>query len=135
MSEQWKPVVGYEGLYEVSSYGRVNSIRREGTKGGVLKPYFPKCSGYLNVTMSKNGVCIQKRLHLLTLEAFIGKRPDGMEANHIDSDPTNNKINNLKWDTHSNNIKESIRIGNKIPIRNELGQFIGSIGKGEINAE
>lgn len=113
--ERWLPVVGYEGLYEVSDHGRVKSLARSvADRGGrrevcerILKPDI-KRKGHLAVTLCDAGVnkpCrVHRHVHRLVLEAFIGPCPDGMEACHFpDRDPANNLLANLRWDTRQAN--------------------------------
>lgn len=108
MSEQWRPVIGYEGLYEVSDCGRVRGVARilphgRQWKGRVLKA-FPNNHGYMTVNLSACGRVIAKRVHCLVLEAFVGPRPSGCEARHFpDGDKSNNAVSNLSWATHVEN--------------------------------
>ncbi|ACI12645.1 HNH endonuclease [Mycobacterium phage Ramsey] len=115
--EEWRPVVGFEGLYEVSNLGRVRSLDhfargRSGSKrlirGRVLRPA-PRTSGHLTVALGRNGG--SKDVHTLVATAFIGPRPEGMECCHQDGDPTNNRVENLRWDTRSANRLDSVRHG------------------------
>ena len=102
MIEEWRPVVGYEGLYEVSSYGRVRSVDRYvkvgyGSyrlhKGKVLSPAKNKY-GYLAVNLQAGNRC---NIHRLVAEAFI-PNPDNLpQVNHKDEDKTNNSVDNLEW--------------------------------------
>ena len=116
MNEIWKPVKGYEGLYEVSNEGRVRSLDREVKRtsklnkpclmsltGRLIKPRLLK-RGYLAVDLYCCGNQSTHRIHRLVLEAFIGLAPDGMECCHYDDDPFNNHLSNLRWDTHQNNL-------------------------------
>ena len=82
MEEKWKPVKGYEGLYEVSDYGNVRSLnyRRTG-KIQKLKPTKDTC-GYLQVCLCKNGKVKYKHIHRLVAEAFIPNPLNLSEANH-----------------------------------------------------
>ena len=114
--EIWKPVVGYEGSYEVSNNGRIFSIPRLNSRGfsrrgRFLKPA-PDTSGHLQVGLSRNGIQSRKAVHRLVLEAFVGPCPPGMEACHWDDDPTNNRLENLRWDTRSANDADMVRNGN-----------------------
>jgi len=111
MIEKWKSVVGYEGLYEVSSCGKVKSLKRRFAGERILKQNLSRRNGYKQTQLWKTNIGITYKIHKLVLEAFVGKCPDGMETYHIDSDPTNNRLENLKWDTHKNNVAESIRRG------------------------
>ena len=103
--EIWRPVVGYEGLYEVSSYGRVRSLDRyvKGKsesyrliKGKVLSGSITK-DGYVRCLIKVNGVGRSYFVHRLVAEAFI-PNPDNLpQVNHKDEDKTNNNVDNLEW--------------------------------------
>ena len=117
--EQWKPVSGYEGIYEVSSHGRVRSVDREITdsrgqarriKGKVRRTPLDKY-GYPTVDLWKQGKGQTRTVHSLVTEAFIGPRPEGMEVCHSDGDGTNNRLENLRYGTHSENMLDRVRHG------------------------
>lgn len=123
MIEKWRSVTGYEGLYEVSNFGKIRSLpkikkNRHGwyTKMGVeLKPW-PVKSGHLLVGLYPQGGYKIKifSVHRLVLEAFVGPCPKGMEACHFpDKDPSNNRLDNLRWDTRSANQTDSVKHGTK----------------------
>lgn len=100
MSEEWRAVVGYEGCYEVSSLGRVRSVRE---KGGILKSHAGNKYGHRYVGLWK-GTKKDLLVHRLVLEAFVGPCPPGMECRHFpDRDPANNRLDNLRWGTHREN--------------------------------
>ena len=103
MEEIWKPVLGYEGLYEVSNFGRVKSIfyKRQG-KEIILKPCFAR--DYLTVMLCKNKTKKHHSLHRLVWEAFTGPIPEGMQVNHINEDKTDNRLENLNLMTCKENI-------------------------------
>ena len=117
MSEEWRSVPGYEGLYEVSSYGRVRSLDmyvkcRYGNyrlhKGKVLSPAKDK-NGYLKVNLCCNGKDKIIRVHRLVAQAFI-LNPDNLsEINHKDEDKTNNSVENLEWCDRKYNINYGSR--------------------------
>ena len=118
MTETWKPVVGWEELYEVSDQGRVRSVDRtihykDGQtrrhKGRVLKPWKNR-KGYLQVSLYGEGRT-NKFVHRIVLEAFVGDCPEGLETLHIDGNPANNHVGNLKWGTSSENSLEQVRHG------------------------
>lgn len=116
MDEQWKPVVGYEGIYEVSSHGLIRSLDRPDTwgrptRGRVMKPY-QTTSGHLRVTLSKSSSTTRFFVHRLVLTAFVGPRPHGMEGCHNDGNPTNNSVSNLRWDTKRANARDRRSHGN-----------------------
>ena len=106
VNEVWNPVVGYEGLYEVSNLGRVRGLQR----GKILKQKKDK-HGYVVVILSKKGKKKDKRVHRLILEAFVGPLPDGMVTRHLDGDPLNNNISNLQYGSSSENNLDTVRHG------------------------
>ncbi len=120
MTEQWLPVIGFEGLYEVSDHGSVRSIDRaqiyvrlgqeiaRNLKGRTLRPGKLK-SGHLLVVLQKR----TRLVHHLVLEAFVGPRPIGQESCHGDGNPSNNFWKNLRWGTRADNVQDSIRHGTK----------------------
>jgi len=109
--EEWRPAVGYEDLYEVSSYGRVrrlNATKR--TPPLHIVPQNP-CGvrGYLQVPLH-NGE--KYRLTLVSdvvTAAFLGPKPSGLEVNHVDGDTQNNQVWNLEYLTHSENVEHAWR--------------------------
>lgn len=112
MTERWLPVVGYEGLYEVSDLGRVRSVRRLGTDGRVLRLNSRNDFGHLAVSLSKKNKRSTQHVHTMVLTAFVGPCPEGKEACHYpDRDPANNCLINLRWDTRQGNAIDSIKHG------------------------
>lgn len=111
--EHWRPVVGYEGLYEVSDLGRVRSLPRKTTKGGIMKPHAQPKYGHLLVSLSPPPANGSKFLvHRLVLEAFVGPCPVGFEARHFpDNDPANNRLENLSWGTRLQNVRDRVPCG------------------------
>lgn len=113
--ENWLPIPGYEGAYEVSNQGRVRSVERRvrlvtrsGTEATRLVPariLRPGCSksGHVSVALGNGN---SRLVHQLVLEAFVGKRPEGCEALHADGNPENNALSNLRWGTRSENLKD-----------------------------
>ena len=105
MNEEWRPIGGYEGLYEVSNLGRVRSVDRyvksKGEsywlrKGKMLSPAKDK-NGYLKVNLYCNGKCKTINVHRLVAQEFI-PNPDNLpQINHKDEDKTNNRVDNLEW--------------------------------------
>ena len=101
MMEEWRPVVGYEGLYEVSNTGQVRSLDKYDTKGRFLRGKTLKLlectNGYLMIGLNKNGIRKVYLVHRLVAEAFI-ERFDGLyEVNHKDENKKNNSVDNLEW--------------------------------------
>lgn len=109
--EQWRPIPGWEGYYEVSDHGRVRSIKRAyRTQNKILRPR-PNKNGYLRVALCRDSKSYERRVHQLVLETFVGKRPPGHVACHWDDDKSNNHIDNLRWGTHSDNMQDRVRNG------------------------
>lgn len=110
-NEEWRPIPGYEGLYEVSSLGRVKRLRTmvRGPHGSIQScpecVLTPSASGpYPSVKLCRDGCGHTYRLHVLVLTAFVGPRPEGMEARHFpDRSKTNNRLDNLSWGTKKQN--------------------------------
>lgn len=102
-SEIWRPVKGYEGLYEASNTGKVASLNYNGTGARrELKP-IETHHGYLNVRLYKEGKWKGIRLHRIIAETFIPNADNLPEINHIDENPANNAVSNLEWCTHAYN--------------------------------
>jgi hypothetical protein len=117
--EIWKAIPGHFG-YEVSNEGRVRSIAREAfsrkinamrkLKGCDMKPIKSGAKGqYLAVTLGNP----RRRvfIHVLVLESFVGPRPNLHDACHQDGNPINNRLENLRWDTRSENIRDAVDHG------------------------
>lgn len=130
MEEIWKPVAGYEGAYEVSDRGRVRSLERrvrlvtrqagETTRlvpERMLRPG-PTRSGHLSVAIGKGN---SRLVHQLVLEAFAGPRPEGHEVLHLNHDPADNRLVNLKYGTRSENLRMDYAAGNRTVPENFIG--------------
>lgn len=114
--EQWRPVPGYEGFYEVSDMGRVRSLPRKvrqgwrafSAPGRVLKPW-SKNKAYLSVTLcgpdSKRHIFV----HRLVLAAFVG--PSDMQVRHLNGNPEDNRLQNLRYGTAAENAADRARHG------------------------
>lgn len=125
--EIWKDIKGFEGYYQISSWGRVRSLDRyvpdcfdskRIAVGQILKPYKTK-KGYLKITLYKNSKQVYKkcRVHRLVAEAFIDNPNCLPEVNHKDGNKENNSITNLEWCTgeenrkHAQMMQEKSRLG------------------------
>lgn len=132
--EVWKNVVGYEGLYEVSSHGRVRSVRRLVNRSTSVYSMSGKIrkltlkgghnQGYLLVSLCRDGHKQLCRVHRLVAEAFLEK-PLGCDVvNHLDNIRDNNHYLNLEWTTMQGNSQHAVNQGrNHIPDKGEASVF------------
>lgn len=111
ITEIWKDVIGYEGLYQVSDLGNVKSLnyRRTGKEKNIY--INTDKYGYLNVMLSKNSLNKRFYVHRLASICFLKSIADKCFINHIDGNKTNNNINNLEWCNCSENIKHAYKLG------------------------
>jgi hypothetical protein len=124
--EVWKDLPGQEGRYQVSNTGSVRSLPhhvrlvakgKETTRlspGRVLKPGTQQ-SGHLSVAIGKGN---SRVVHQLVLEAFVGPCPDGCEVLHLNHNPADNRLENLRYGTRSENMKMDYAAGTRKPHRN-----------------
>ena len=105
VDEAWRDITGFEGIYSVSNYGRVRS------RGEKMLSLNAERNGYLKVSLSKNGIVAQKKVHQLVLEAFYRSRQDGEESLHRNRNVEDNRIANLRWGTKSQNMLDAVRHG------------------------
>lgn len=110
MSEEWRSIPGYERTYRVSSIGRVESIPRPRTRGGLLSIKLGK-RGYPAVALVQDGKQATHEVHRLVALAFLGPRPEGQEVRHLDGDRTNCTASNLAYGTRSENLADAQRHG------------------------
>lgn len=118
MKEVWKDIKGFEGLYQISNYGRVKSLERERTFGNrirvvpekIINPDKKK-SGYLFYHLYSGGRK-EKDLyaHRLVAQAFIPNPLGKKDVNHKDGNKSNNYVENLEWATRSENIRHSYNV-------------------------
>lgn len=111
MIEIWRDVVGYEGLYKVSSLGRLRGSPRQGTDGCILKLSPSKPCGYVRTVLYRGGKGAPKKVHRLVLEAFAGPCPDGMDACHNNGQRDDNRPENLRWGSRKENCADAKRHG------------------------
>ena len=104
--EEWRDVVGFEGIYEISSFG---VLRNKLT--GLIKKVNIDSRKVTTVKLQKDKKAYTFAPHRIVMEAFVGPRPEGMECCHYDGDRLNNRLDNLRWDTPKNNHKDTVRHG------------------------
>lgn len=122
--EEWRDVIGYEGIYEVSSLGRVKSLPRtiklrnhptldkRTIRGRILVPKLNRPSGgnyaRFMVVLCRNGEEATKNVARIVAQAFI-PNPNGLSfVLHLDDNATNNVVENLQWGTHQDNVRHAV---------------------------
>ncbi|RKR45938.1 NUMOD4 domain-containing protein [Paraburkholderia sp. BL17N1] len=108
MTEYWRDIPDYKGLYQASDLGRIRSLDRirldRGQVRGKVLKLVPANDGYLVVELSRDGQGKRRYVHQLVMEAFVGPCPEAMQVCHThDPDPTNNRLGNLRYDTPKGN--------------------------------
>lgn len=119
MSEFWRPVTGHECYYEVSDLGSVRSVDRLVVQANGKKRWFPgvglrsrvQNNGYLAVGLKCGGSTWCRSVHRLVLEAFVGPCPDGMEVRHLNGNKTDNRLENLRYGTRYENMRDQVAHG------------------------
>ena len=113
--EEWRDIPGYEGLYQVSNIGRVRSLDHPiGTRlmrGRVLSLQKTK-TGYHMVNLSKDGVVSKVFVHRVVAMAFLPKQIDMNFVDHVNGVRSDNRVQNLRWVTCSDNRRNANRLGN-----------------------
>lgn len=110
--DDWRPVEGYRGLYEVSAGGQVRAISPRRGNGVLVGDADRK--GYRRVLLSLAGVRKRHILHRVVCTAFHGTCPEGHVAAHLDGNLSNNRADNLRWVTRSENEQHKANHGTKL---------------------
>jgi hypothetical protein len=103
-NETWRPIKGFEKLYEVSTLGNISNYRK------ILKPQLIN-SGYYRIMLAINGIKYYYLVHRIVAETFIDNPKKLREVNHIDGDKLNNTFINLEWVSSKDNKKHAKAIG------------------------
>lgn len=101
--EEWKDIEGYEGLYQVSSFGRIKSLNYNNTKQEKILQLLNN-KGYNSICLSKHNIRKTYKVHRLVAEAFIPNSDNKPCIDHINTDKTDNRVENLRWCTHTENM-------------------------------
>ena len=132
MPEEWRDVVGFEGFYQISNYGRVKSLDRMQTViwngKEVLKPIKGRIiaqskqnGGYMMANLSASSRRREMTIHRMVAMAFIDNPQHLKEVNHKDGDKSNNAVWNLEWCDRSENLRHRARVlgqrGNAVSVR------------------
>ena len=120
--EVWKDIKGYEGAYQVSTLGRIRSLKRtfldsrghkQSIPDKVLKPDY-KRTGYERICLSKNGKHKHFMMAKLVYETFVGPVPKGLEIDHINGTRADNRLANLRVCTHRENCNNPVSLARNI---------------------
>lgn len=106
MTEEWKDVPGWEGMYKISNLGRVLSVRKN-----QIKPSEPNNYGYLRLACYDMERKQKFFIHKLVAQAFVDGWFEGAVVNHIDGNKQNNVWTNLEWCSRSDNNRHAIKMG------------------------
>ncbi len=113
--------------YQISECGRVWSLRYRNPRELKLSPNRNR-GRYLQVALHRDRKQSTKKVHRLVLETFVGPCPKGMEAYHLNDNPADNRLTNLKWATHQENIKRRKRyageVSGRATVTNELAEIL-----------
>ena len=109
LNEIWKDILGYEGLYQVSNFGRIKIINYRQTGREKIMKLQLKKNNYLDIGLTKDGKTKRFLIHRLVAQAFIPNTNNLPQVNHKDEDKQNNHYLNLEWCTHEYNINYGTR--------------------------
>lgn len=114
MSEIYKDIIGYEGMYQISNMGNVKSLDRYDNKGrvvhGRILVHKKDGGGYHQVCLTKGGTRRYPKIHRLVCEAFLPNPEKKPTVNHKDENKDNNRLDNLEWATYAENAHYGTRI-------------------------
>lgn len=115
LNEVWKDIPNYEGIYQISNYGNVKSLKRNtynqyGKKDKILKPILQN-DDYYAVNLSYKNKVKRLRINRLVADAFIPNPNNYNCVNHIDGNKHNNNVNNLEWCTFKENTQHALKNG------------------------
>lgn len=118
--EIWKPILGFESHYQISSLGNIKSLdrtklssygSRSNLKAKNIKPVLQKKTGYFMVTLRNGFLTEQKLLHRVVAVNFIENKENKPCVNHINGNKKDNRVSNLEWCTYKENNHHAIRTG------------------------
>jgi hypothetical protein len=125
ISGNWKPINGYEGLYEINSSGQIRSLHKRAYQDLISSR--KDRAGYITVRLSKHGKCHTHFLHRLLAQAFIPNPLNKGFVNHKDGNKTNNSLKNLEWVSHQENVIDAYKQGLNSAAKRIIDSVSGSI--------
>lgn len=121
----WKDIPGYEGLYQANRKGEILSLHENNFKKKLIPS--KHTTGYLVVSLSKNGVRKKHKIHRLILLTFVGVCPNGKEVNHKNGIRTDNRLKNLEYVTRLENIRHQFHVLGNYPLDRTWTKIADSI--------
>lgn len=109
MKEIWKDIQGYEGRYQISNYGHIKSLKRNGCSGGTIR--LEEKHGYVRVRLWKESTVKNYSVHKLVALSFIPNPSNKQYINHKDGNKKNNHADNLEWCSHKENMIHAYNTG------------------------
>lgn len=150
VDELWRDIPGYGDLYQVSNIGRVRAkdriVEKWHKSGKLIKQVYgarilnpsPNKKGYLRVHLGVGGIKFDVSIHRLVLISFVGEPKDGQECCHCNGVSTDNRIENLRWDSHYNNNQDRKKHGTyQVGADHAMAKFspglVASIKRGDVS--
>jgi hypothetical protein len=132
-TEEWRPVVGYEGWYEVSNLGMVRRVKsgKSVQIGRPLRQYRDH-NGYLVLALTQNGSGAHFKVHRLVAKAFLPPSRGRNWVNHRDGDKTNNRVHNLEWTTRAENMRHAVATG--LFAARGMAHYKAKLNEGDVRA-
>lgn len=133
--EEWKPIPGWFGVYEISDAGNVRSVSRvvhfsDGRVrrfSSVLRAFYTDDYGYLKVTLKQGPRSERLHVHVIAAATWLGPRPEGLQVCHGDGNHLNNAKDNLRYDTPTGNAADTKRHGRLNPRRKLTDETVAAI--------
>jgi len=123
-NELWKPIIGYEEKYMVSNYGNILSLTYKRSDKSVLMSPSKTKKGYLRIKLSKHNKSKTHSVHKLVALAFLPNTNSELIVNHKNGKRDDNRLDNLEWVTHQENVLHGFRELGRIPTtRKQVNQY------------